>query len=70
VREGVREGRREGGREGGREGRTACLDHVRAVVVQVPELPVVLLMRPPEGVLRERGEREREDEEGGGGEYR
>ena len=27
------------------------LDHVRAVVVEVPELPVVALVRPPEGVL-------------------
>ena len=27
------------------------LDHVRAIVVQVPELAVVTLMRPPERVL-------------------
>lgn len=27
------------------------LDHVRAVVVQVPQLAVVALMRPPEGIL-------------------
>jgi hypothetical protein len=29
------------------------LDHVSAVVVQVPEFAVVLLMSPPEGVLFE-----------------
>merc|ERR1719238_1856525 len=27
------------------------LDHVRPVVVEVPELPVVALVRPPEGVV-------------------
>ena len=27
------------------------LDHVRAVVVEVPQLPVMALVRPPEGVL-------------------
>jgi len=71
VREGGRKGGREGGKEG-REGRRArreggsergggehtYLDHVRAVVVEVPELPVVLLMRPPEGVLGREGGRE------------
>jgi hypothetical protein len=30
-----------------------CLNHVGAVVVEVPEFAVVLLMRPPEGILFE-----------------
>ena len=28
-----------------------CLDHIRAVIVQVPELTIMLLMCPPEWVL-------------------
>lgn len=30
---------------------TQCLDHICTVVVQVPELPVMPLVCPPEGVL-------------------
>ena len=32
---------------------TEGLDHVRAVVIEVPQLAVVLLMRPPKWVLLE-----------------
>lgn len=32
---------------------TQCLDHVCAIVVKVPQLAIVLLMRPPEGILLE-----------------
>ena len=30
---------------------TKCLNHVGAVVVKVPQLSIMLLMRPPEGIL-------------------
>ena len=30
---------------------TECLDHIRSVIVQVPQLTIVLLMSPPEWVL-------------------
>jgi len=30
---------------------TKCLDHISAVVVQVPEFAIMALMRPPERVL-------------------
>jgi len=46
------------GREGARKGGRSYLDHIRAVVVEVPELAVVFLMRPPERVLAREGGRE------------
>ena len=30
---------------------TECLDHIRAVIVQVPKFAIMLLMGPPEWVL-------------------
>lgn len=30
---------------------TQCLDHICAVIIEVPQFAIVLLMRPPEGVL-------------------
>lgn len=41
------------------------LDHVRAVVVQVPKLPVVALVGPPEGVLLQHLGEQRGQREGG-----
>ena len=32
---------------------TECLNHVSPIVVEVPELSIMLLMSPPEGVLLE-----------------
>ena len=52
------------------------LDHVRAVVVEIPQLAIMTLVGPPEGILLEnlggeRGEeRERREGRGGRGECR
>ena len=43
---------------------TQGLDHVSAVVVQVPQLPIVTLVGPPEWVLLQHLRKEGEGEEG------